>query len=65
MESLSDFQTYSFASVLIAKALVTAEERAEEKKAENFLVIRDKALAERYVRNWQAYARHSEAYMGR
>jgi len=38
---------------------------AEEKNAENLLVIRDKALAEKYTKNWQEHSGHSEAYMGR
>jgi phosphatidylserine/phosphatidylglycerophosphate/cardiolipin synthase-like enzyme len=35
---------------------------AEENNAENLLVIRDKKLAERYIKNWQEHARHSEVY---
>jgi phosphatidylserine/phosphatidylglycerophosphate/cardiolipin synthase-like enzyme len=38
---------------------------AEEKNAENLLVIRDKKLAERYIKNWQEHAGHSEVYAGR
>jgi phosphatidylserine/phosphatidylglycerophosphate/cardiolipin synthase-like enzyme len=38
---------------------------AEERNAENMLVIRDKALAEKYIKNWQDHAAHSEAYGGR
>ena len=38
---------------------------AEEHNAENLLVIRDKALAERYAGNWKAHVEHSEAYTGR
>jgi phosphatidylserine/phosphatidylglycerophosphate/cardiolipin synthase-like enzyme len=38
---------------------------AEEKNAENLLVIRDKKLAERYIKNWEEHERHSEAYFGR
>jgi len=38
---------------------------AEEHNAENLLVIRDAALAERYAANWKAHAEHSEAYEGR
>jgi phosphatidylserine/phosphatidylglycerophosphate/cardiolipin synthase-like enzyme len=37
---------------------------AEESNAENLLVIHDKRLAERYIRNWQDHERHSEAYVG-
>jgi len=38
---------------------------AEENNAENLLVIRDKKLAERYIKNWQEHAQHSEVYVGR
>jgi phosphatidylserine/phosphatidylglycerophosphate/cardiolipin synthase-like enzyme len=38
---------------------------AEESKAENLLVIRDRKLAERYIKNWQEHDRHSEVYVGR
>ncbi len=38
---------------------------AEEKNAENLLVIRDKVLAARYVENWKEHADHSEVYKGR
>lgn len=35
---------------------------AEENNAENLLVIRDKAIAERYTANWNEHAGHSEKY---
>jgi phosphatidylserine/phosphatidylglycerophosphate/cardiolipin synthase-like enzyme len=38
---------------------------AEESNAENLLVTHDKKLAERYTRNWQEHAQHSEIYAGR
>jgi phosphatidylserine/phosphatidylglycerophosphate/cardiolipin synthase-like enzyme len=38
---------------------------AEEKDAENLLMIRDKKLAEGYTKNWQEHERHSEVYTGR
>ena len=38
---------------------------AEESNAENLLVIKDKKLAERYIKNWQEHDRHSEVYGGR
>jgi phosphatidylserine/phosphatidylglycerophosphate/cardiolipin synthase-like enzyme len=38
---------------------------AEEKNAENLLVIRDKKLAEQYIKNWKEHDRHSEVYTGR
>ena len=38
---------------------------AEEKSAENLLVIRDRAVALRYLENWQEHAQHSEVYVGK
>jgi phosphatidylserine/phosphatidylglycerophosphate/cardiolipin synthase-like enzyme len=38
---------------------------AEEKNAENLLVIRDKALTRKYIENWKKHAEHSEVYGGR
>lgn len=38
---------------------------AEERNAENLLVIHDKALAEKYIRNWHQHEEHSEAYKGK
>jgi len=38
---------------------------AEEKNAENLLIIRDKELARRYTANWWAHERHSERYRGK
>ncbi len=37
---------------------------AETSNAENLLVIHDKKLAERYTKNWQEHAQHSEVYTG-
>ncbi len=38
---------------------------AEQNNAENLLVIHDRKLAERYVRNWQEHEGHSGMYGGR
>jgi phosphatidylserine/phosphatidylglycerophosphate/cardiolipin synthase-like enzyme len=38
---------------------------AEEKNAENLLVVRDKILAQKYTENWKKHAEHSEVYSGR
>ena len=38
---------------------------AEENNAENLLVIHDKKLAERYTKNWEEHAKHSEVYSRR
>ncbi len=35
---------------------------AEEKNAENVLIVHDTALAARYAENWQVHAAHSEPY---
>ncbi len=39
--------------------------QAEESNAENLLVIRDRAIAERYAENRREHAEHSERYVGR
>ena len=33
--------------------------------ADNLLIIHDKKLAERYIKNWQEHAGHSEVYAER
>jgi phosphatidylserine/phosphatidylglycerophosphate/cardiolipin synthase-like enzyme len=38
---------------------------AEEKNAENLLIIRSKELANVYLENWDNHKRHSEKYEGR
>ena len=38
---------------------------AEEKNAENLLIIRNKKLAETYIDNWNKHKEHSEKYEGR
>jgi phosphatidylserine/phosphatidylglycerophosphate/cardiolipin synthase-like enzyme len=38
---------------------------AQEKNAENVLIIRDMALTAQYAQNWQAHAQHSQPYVGR
>ena len=38
---------------------------AQEKNAENLLVMRDRALAERYTANWQMHLGHAEPYPAR
>lgn len=38
---------------------------AQDHNAENLLVIRDKALAGRYLENWKEHRKHSEIYSGR
>ena len=37
---------------------------SEEDNAENLLIIRDKALAAKYVANWKTHADHSSKYQG-
>ena len=38
---------------------------AEQRNAENLLVIHDRALAARYTENWRSHAAHSARYVGR
>jgi phosphatidylserine/phosphatidylglycerophosphate/cardiolipin synthase-like enzyme len=38
---------------------------AQEKNAENLLIIRDPALAAQYAQNWDAHRQHSQSYVGR
>ena len=38
---------------------------AEEKNAENLLIIRNKKLAEAYIDNWNKHKEHSGKYEGR
>lgn len=38
---------------------------AEEKNAENLLIIKSKELANSYIENWENHKRHSEKYVGR
>ena len=38
---------------------------AEEKNAENLLIIKSKELASYYLDNWQKHRQHSERYQGR
>jgi len=40
-------------------------EAAEENNAENLFAIHDWKLAERYTRNWEEHAQHSEIYIGK
>ena len=37
---------------------------AEDRNAENLLVIRDRAIAEEYRKNWEEHPGHSEGYSG-
>jgi phosphatidylserine/phosphatidylglycerophosphate/cardiolipin synthase-like enzyme len=38
---------------------------AEDKNAENLLVIKDKGIAMKYTENWKEHARHSPLHKGR
>jgi hypothetical protein len=37
---------------------------AEEKNAENLLIIKSKELAKIYIENWENHKKHSERYEG-
>jgi phosphatidylserine/phosphatidylglycerophosphate/cardiolipin synthase-like enzyme len=43
----------------------TFTKAAQEKNAENLLIIRDPVLAAQYPANWQAHAQHRQPYAGR
>ncbi|MCX5907388.1 MAG: hypothetical protein NTY64_09430 [Deltaproteobacteria bacterium] len=47
------------------KIKLTHYRAAEERNAENLLIIKDKALAEKYIKNWREHAGHSDFYHGR
>jgi phosphatidylserine/phosphatidylglycerophosphate/cardiolipin synthase-like enzyme len=53
-----DGETVISGSLIFTKA-------AQEKNAENVLIIRDQALAAQYTQNWQAQAQHGQPYVGR
>jgi TonB family protein len=38
---------------------------AQENDAENLLITHDRKLTDRYMRNWQEHAQHSEAYVAK
>jgi phosphatidylserine/phosphatidylglycerophosphate/cardiolipin synthase-like enzyme len=38
---------------------------AQEKNAENALIMRDQALIAQYTQNWQVHRQHSQRYVGR
>jgi len=38
---------------------------AEERNAENLLIIRSKQFAKEYLNNWEQHKVHSEKYLGR
>ena len=54
----------TFAPIMTGKTVITRSfiftGAAREKDAENLLVIRDKAIAKKYIKNRQDHARHSE-----
>jgi hypothetical protein len=37
---------------------------AQEKNAENLLIVRDQALAAQYTQNWDTHWQHSQSYVG-
>ena len=55
--------------IIDGEAVITGSfnftEAAEENNAENLLVIHDRKLAERYTRNFEELAQHSEIYIGK
>ena len=60
-------KAYNKAMVIDGETVITGSfnftKAAEENNAENLLVIHNKKLAERYIKNWQEHVRHSEDYV--
>jgi phosphatidylserine/phosphatidylglycerophosphate/cardiolipin synthase-like enzyme len=54
--------------ILDGKVVITGSfnftKAAEENNAENLLIIRDEAVAQQYLANWQRHLDHSERYPG-
>ena len=55
--------------VIDGKTVITGSfnftKAAEEKNAENLLVINDADLAAKYLANWKSHVAHSDSYTGR
>jgi phosphatidylserine/phosphatidylglycerophosphate/cardiolipin synthase-like enzyme len=55
--------------VIDGEAVITGSfnstKAAQEKNAENLLIIDDKALAAQYTQNWEDHRQHSQPYVGR
>jgi hypothetical protein len=47
------------------RGLSTSQRLRRKNNAKNLLVIRDKKLAERYIKYWQEHESHAETYAGR
>jgi hypothetical protein len=43
----------------------TFTKAAQQKNAENLLLIRHPALAAQYTKNWDTHRQHSQPYVGR
>jgi hypothetical protein len=50
---------------IVIMGRVTCLEAAQEKNAENVVIIRDQALAAQYTQNWDAHRQPSQPYVGR
>jgi phosphatidylserine/phosphatidylglycerophosphate/cardiolipin synthase-like enzyme len=50
---------------LVLRGSFNFTKAAQEKNAENLLIIRDPALAAQYTQNWEAHRQHSQPYVGR
>ena len=51
-------------SVVVLTGSFNFTKAAEDRNAENLLVIHGTALAEKYQKNWEAHRAHSEDYAG-
>ena len=65
---IDDKHTTAHSKVIIVdgRVVVTGSfnftQQAEEENVENLLVIRDKAIAEKFTANWKAHVKHSGRY---
>jgi phosphatidylserine/phosphatidylglycerophosphate/cardiolipin synthase-like enzyme len=61
--------SHNKAMVIDGESVITGSfnftKAAQEKNADNLLIIRDKALAAHYTQNWQEHAQHSQPNVGR
>ena len=68
---IDDKHTTAHSKVIIVdgRVVVTGSfnftQQAEEENVENLLVIRDKAIAEKFTANWKAHVQHSGRYRKR
>ena len=65
---LSSCKAHNKFMVIDGETVITGSfnftEAAEKKNAENLLIIHDRKLAEKYVKNWDELVQHLKLYVG-